>query len=76
LYIDDAAKVHIYKQNTKSFYKNRHKSRIPQFFDVYQKKVLFPRTVYQNPLPDEKIAVPLHRQKEQKALRHRITHYY
>jgi hypothetical protein len=44
-----------------------------QFFDVGQQKGLFPHTVHQKPLPGEKNAVPLHRQKEQKAWRLRIT---
>jgi len=36
------------------------------FFDVCQQKGLFSHTVLPKPLQDEKIAVPLHRQKEQK----------
>ncbi|MCR5198837.1 MAG: hypothetical protein K6D55_08690 [Prevotella sp.] len=43
-----------------------NKSIFPHFFDVGQQKWLFPHTAHKNPLPGEKIVVPLHRQKEQK----------
>ena len=53
---------------TKEIFKNLNKSRIWRFFDVGQQKGLFSHTVCKNPLPNEKIAIPLHRQKEIKSL--------
>jgi hypothetical protein len=39
---------------------------LPSFFDLYQKRRLFAHTPHQNPLPVQKNAVPLHRQKDKR----------